>query len=116
MAQQPRLHALIPDDLGILVPAPREHHREDLTLAPPARLRIEHPPGVAKIDLCLTAGGHLHPHKRLHRGRLQMGHQAAHRAVGPTTWTHYVDPLRGPTTWTHYVDPLRGPTTWTHYV
>ena len=81
VTQQPRLDALIPHQFGVLMSAPREHHREHPRFAGASTLRVQAQPGIAKVHLRLTARLHLHAHDRLLGPWLQVSDQAADRAV-----------------------------------
>lgn len=56
MQPQPGRHRLIEDELGVLMPAAREHHDEDPRAADAPDLGIEHLAGEAEVDLRLVAG------------------------------------------------------------
>gem|GEM_PF-3704545 len=84
---QPGLDLLIEDELGILVPTPRERHHEHPRLARLARLRINHQPCVSEIHLRLLAGRRFHAHRCFRLARLQRPHKPVYGRVAAAVFT-----------------------------
>ncbi len=99
---QPGRHALIEDELHVLIAAPGQRHHEGPGAAQLARLGIDHAPRVAEVHLRLLARLALHPHRRLWARRRQVVQEAVDRgqaaAVAPLPQSlpdrRPLDPLR----------------------
>lgn len=102
VATDPGGDLLVEDQFRVLMPAVRERHHEDVRRAQPAAPRVQERSRRAKVHLGFLAGGRVHSHYRLLRGRAQTVNEAADRGVAaaiaalpqPVEDRHHLDPLR----------------------
>ena len=102
VAEQPGLHPLVEDYLGVQMPAPGQHQHEDPALARLATRRVDRQAGIAEVHLRLTPWRHLDPHEGGPLRRAQVRGQAAHRVVADRV----AMPLLQPGTNGGTLDPL----------
>ena len=81
MAAQPRVNLLVEHEFDVAVPTERQRHHERPRLAERVTRRIAQQAGIAEIDLSLLARIPLDAHVRVRAPRLEMPHEAIHRAV-----------------------------------
>ena len=81
---QPRRDALVHDQLGVLVPAEREGHDEDVASPQDAVFRVDELAGCAEVDLRLLPGRRVHAHRHVRRLRSHPGDEASQRGVAPS--------------------------------